>query len=62
LVEGFQTQLKEIDSGYEQRIEIMRERYDVVIENHRERCREEKAAVEAQRDDLQKQLVEALNG
>ncbi len=62
LVESFQAQLREIDSGYERRIEVMRERYDAVIETTRERCREEKAAIEAQRDDLQKQLVESLNG
>ncbi len=58
LVSSFQAQLKEIDAGAEQRIEIMRERYDVVIETTRERCREEKAVLAAQNEDLQKQLLE----
>jgi hypothetical protein len=61
LVEGFQSQLKEIDAGYEKRIEIMRERYDVVIQAARNECREERASLEAQRDDLQKQLVANLS-
>ena len=39
LVVSFQTQLKEIDSGYERRIEIMRERYDKVISDIRQECR-----------------------
>ena len=60
LVDGFQSQLKEIDAGYEKRIEIMRERYDLVIETHRERCASEKEALQAQRDKLQEQLQEQL--
>ena len=60
LVEGFQSQLKEIDQGYEDRVEIMRQRYDVVIEKTRADCRTEKAALEAQRDKFQQQLVEKL--
>ena len=62
LVGGFQTQLKEIELGYDNRIEIMRERYDVVIEGHRNRAREERSALDAQKEELQKQLLETLSG
>jgi hypothetical protein len=62
LVGGFQAQLKEIELGYDKRIEVMRQRYDVVIEGHSERAREEKAALDRQKEELQKQLLETLSG
>lgn len=62
LVERFQDQLKDIDDGYEKRIEHMRERYDVVITELRAECRSEREAVEAQRDKLQEQLVQVQTG
>lgn len=58
LVERFQEQLKEIDNGFERRIEIMRDRYDVVIRTARAECREERDAIAKQRDDLQELLVQ----
>ena len=57
LVQRFQDQLKEIDGGYESRIEIMRGRYDIVITKLRDECKEEREAVERQRDALQEQIV-----
>jgi len=44
LVENFQTQLAQINTGYDDRIEKMRERYDIVIEQYR------KEGADAQRD------------
>lgn len=72
LVDRFQDQLKEIDDGYERRIEIMRERYDRVITTIRAECRESENSLIMQRDALQttlgelakssdKKLDEALN-
>tara|TARA_A100001515_G_scaffold17685_2_gene12709 strand:+ start:251 stop:568 length:318 start_codon:yes stop_codon:yes gene_type:complete len=57
LVVSFQTQLKEIDSGYERRIEIMRERYDKVISDIRQECRNKEDALLSQVQSLQGQLL-----
>jgi len=57
LVVSFQTQLKEIDSGYERRIEIMRERYDKVISDIRQECRSKEDALLSQVQSLQGQLL-----
>jgi hypothetical protein len=62
LVGGFQEQLKDIDDGYDQRIEAMRQRYDVVITELRAECREEREVVEAQRNKLQEQLMQVQTG
>jgi len=40
LIEGFQSQLKEIEGGHEGRIEKMRLRYDSVIEAYRKEAKE----------------------
>ena len=58
LVDGFQDQLKEIDSGYERRIEIMRERYDKVIDSIRRDCREKEERLTAEKNALQSQLLQ----
>lgn len=60
LVDGFQSQLKDIERSHEDRIEIMRERYDVVITGIRKECREEREAIEEQRDKLQAQIQELI--
>ena len=57
LVVSFHTQLKEIDSGYERRIEIMRERYDKVISDIRQECRSKEDALLSQVQSLQGQLL-----
>ena len=57
LVDRFQVQLKEIDDSYERRIEIMRGRYDIVIDGIRRECRENEEKVIAQRDELQERLA-----
>ncbi len=57
LVASFQDQLKEIREDSERRIEIMRERYDVVIEKVRSECRENEAKVVADRDALRTDLA-----
>ena len=57
LVDRFQIQLKEIDDSYERRIEIMRGRYDIVIETIRRECRENEDKVIEQRDELQQKLA-----
>tara|TARA_A100001391_G_scaffold93295_1_gene61794 strand:- start:444 stop:761 length:318 start_codon:yes stop_codon:yes gene_type:complete len=57
LVVSFQTQLKEIDTGYERRIEIMRERYDKVISDIRQECRNKEDALLSQVQSLQGQLL-----
>lgn len=60
LIAGFASQIKDIDDGYDQRIERMRERYDVVIGEIREQCKQERESVETQRDKLQEQVSELL--
>ena len=57
LVVSFQSQLKEIDTGYERRIEIMRERYDRVISDIRSECREKEDKLITQNQALQSQLL-----
>lgn len=57
LVVSFQSQLKEIDAGYERRIEIMRERYDVVINNIRQECKEKESQLLSHNQSLQNQLL-----
>jgi len=62
LTSGFQAQLKEIEKAHEGRIEIMRGRYDVVMD----RVRAEGAAAlqhcMAQRDELIAKLGEQVDG
>ncbi len=58
LVLSFQGQLKEIDSGYERRIEVMRERYDQVIQTIRKECREKEDRLLAEKSALQSQLLD----
>tara|TARA_Y100001973_G_C5174584_1_gene321080 strand:+ start:1119 stop:1463 length:345 start_codon:yes stop_codon:yes gene_type:complete len=57
LTESFQATLKDIDDGYERRVEVMRGRYDVVIEGIRKECREAEDKVTAQRDAIQSELA-----
>jgi hypothetical protein len=58
LVDRFQAQLKDIDDGFEDRVEKMRARYDIVIENIRRECRESEKDLIAQRDALQDRLAD----
>jgi hypothetical protein len=58
LIDHFTSQLKEIDGGFEERVEVMRGRYDIVIDNVRKEAREEKEAVIEQRNQLQTQITE----
>ena len=57
LTESFQSTLKEIDDGYERRVEVMRERYDVVIQSIRKDCRDAEDKITAQRDAIQAELA-----
>jgi len=57
LVSSFQSQLKEIDGGYERRIEIMRDRYDRVIDSIRKECREKEDKLLSDKALLQSQLL-----
>jgi hypothetical protein len=57
LTESFQATLKDIDEGYERRVLILRERYDVVIAGIRKDCRDAEDKVTAQRDSLQTELA-----
>jgi len=57
LTESFQATLKDIDDGYERRVLVLRERYDVVITGIRKDCREAEDKVTAQRDSLQAELA-----
>ena len=60
LVTNFQSQLKDIDDSFEHRVDVMRERYDVVIQGIRKECRDNEEKVIAQRDALQDGLVELV--
>jgi DNA anti-recombination protein RmuC len=60
LVENFQAQLKEIDVSFESRVETMRGRYDAVFQKLSDECKEEKAAIAAERDALRKELAEII--
>ena len=57
LVSSFQSQLKEIDSDYERRVEIMRERYDRVITDIRKDARDNESKLLSERQSLQSQLL-----
>tara|TARA_R100000458_G_C8236427_1_gene216659 strand:- start:775 stop:1101 length:327 start_codon:yes stop_codon:yes gene_type:complete len=58
LVTSFQSQLKEIDAGYEKRIEIMRERYDRVITEIRKECKDKEDRLLSENSSLQSQLLQ----
>ena len=61
LTSGFQSQLKEIEKAHEDRIEIMRGRYDVVIERVRAEGAEALQHCMAQRDELIAKLGEQID-
>lgn len=52
MVEKFQNQLREIEKGHEERVEIMRQRYDVVIDKVRSEGAEQLRQCLATRDEL----------
>jgi len=57
LVGSFQEQIDRIDKTFDDRVELMRSRYDVVIQGIRKDCREAEDKVAAQRDALQADLA-----
>ena len=61
LVESFQGQIDRIDQTFDERVELMRTRYDAVIGSIRADCREAEDKVAAQRDKLQADLVGIIN-
>ena len=61
LTSGFQTQLKEIETTHEGRIEIMRGRYDEVIERVRSEGAESLQHCMDQRDELIAKLGEQID-
>ena len=61
LVESFQGQIDRIDQTFDERVELMRTRYDAVIVSIRADCREAEDKVAAQRDKLQADLVGIIN-
>jgi len=61
LVSSFQEQIDRIDKTFDDRVELMRSRYDVVIQGIRKDCRENEDKIAAQRDALQADLVGIVN-
>ena len=57
LVEGFQSQLRDINEEFDKRVERMRGRYDIVIENIRRECRENEDKVVAERDRIREKFT-----
>ena len=57
LVVSFQTQLKEIDAGYDRRIELTREKYDKIISDTRRENRDKEDKLLTQAQSLQGQLL-----
>jgi len=60
LVTGFQDQLKEIDLAFEKRVEIMRGRYDLVIDNIRKDCAEEVRLLREQKDKVHNDISHSV--
>ena len=61
IVEIFQRQIDRIDQTFDERVELMRTRYDAVIVSIRADCREAEDKGAAQRDKLQADLVGIIN-
>jgi ElaB/YqjD/DUF883 family membrane-anchored ribosome-binding protein len=57
LVERFQEQLERMSTDFDERISVLRSRYEIVIEGIRKECRENEDKVAAQRDKLQAELA-----
>ena len=57
LVSSFQSQLKEMDSNYDRRIEIMRDRYDKVIADIRKAAQDKEDKLLNHNQALQGQLL-----
>jgi hypothetical protein len=57
LVSSFQSQLKEMDSNYDRRIEIMRDRYDKVIADIRKAAQDKEDKLLTHNQALQGQLL-----
>ena len=61
LVERFQEQLERMSTDFDERISVLRSRYEIVIEGIRKECRENEDKVAAQRDKLQAELAGIIN-
>ncbi|QDP65709.1 MAG: hypothetical protein GOVbin1773_4 [Prokaryotic dsDNA virus sp.] len=61
LIEGFQSQLKQINESYEERIEKMRERYDAVIREARSERESDAKDFLVARAEIQQKIVAKLD-
>lgn len=58
LVESFQAQVREINDDFDSRVESMRARYDVVINDIRQNCRENEARLQSELKIAQRELLD----
>jgi len=57
LLVDFQAELKRIDDGFDNRVGIIRERYEAVISSHRSEHRQERERMHLQISELQRDLL-----
>lgn len=60
LVESFRQDTESMNSAFDERISVLRGRYEIVIEGIRKECREAEDKVTAQRDKLQADLADTI--
>ena len=58
LVESFQSQVREINDDFDKRVEGMRQRYDIVINDIRKDCRENEARLQSELKICQRELLD----
>ena len=62
LVESFQEQLREIDTGFENRVEIMRVRYDEVIQQYRKEANDCHEKLAQTQEGLHREMLDQIKG
>jgi len=62
LVESFQEQLREIDAGFENRVEIMRVRYDEVIQQYRKEANDCHEKLAQTQEGLHREMLDQIKG
>ena len=60
LVDSFRQDTESMNVAFDERISVLRGRYEIVIEGIRKECREAEDKVTAQRDKLQADLAETI--
>jgi cyanophycinase-like exopeptidase len=58
LIEDFQEEVRLISTAFDQRVELMKERYDKVIGSLKEENRKDREKWDSRKDDLQRQLLD----